>query len=63
MTLHIYIAGREAFCAAVAPGNLDHVLRCVQSQLLALAERGRVTVTLDSDRHTNVTYLLNKRFT
>jgi len=60
MMLHIYIAGEEMLRSEIEPDHVDEVLRRLEWYLPKLAERGRITATLDSGVHQNVTYLLNR---
>ena len=59
MRLHIYINGRQRLVADIAAGQVKHTLELVNSKMPDLFLQGRVNVTLDSDSHSNVTYLLN----
>lgn len=61
MILHIYIEGTQRFCTDVEPGSVRRVLEHIDEMMPQIAEKGRVTVALDSDAHKNVTYLMNRR--
>ena len=58
MILHIFIAGRERFNADIEPGRVNEALEFVNRRMADLGIGGRVAVALDSDRHSNVTYLI-----
>lgn len=60
MILHIFIAGRERYCWDIAPGQVQEALALLDLGLNELSTRGRITVALDSARHPNVTYILNR---
>ena len=60
MLLHIYIAGNQRFTAHVPPGDVERTLQLVNERMGDLSQQARVCVTLDSERHENVTYLLNR---
>ena len=61
MLLHIFINGQELLTGEVEPGQVSSMLEAIGKRWPALAEGGRVAVALDSERHNNVTYLLNRR--
>ena len=61
MILHIYIAGQSRFSADVEPGRVAMALEFINRRIDDLGTGGRVTVALDSEAHSNVTYLLNRR--
>ena len=60
MILHIIVAGQELLASPVAPGHVQKLLREIDAQIEIIAKGRRVAVTLDSDTHPNVTYLLNR---
>lgn len=61
MILHIWIAGQTKFNADVEPGHVAEALEFINRRMDDLCVGGRVTVALDSEAHSNVTYLLNRR--
>lgn len=61
MMLHIIVAGEQVFANNIEPGRVERVLQALNDRLESIAKGRRVAVTLDSDRHSNVTYLLNRR--
>ena len=64
MMLHIFIDGKERLREDVKPGHLDQVLGILAEEITTLRKHcSRYTLCLDSDRHPNVTYLLNRRHT
>lgn len=58
MMLHVFVAGREVLREDVEPGRVEELLSMIDSRLIG---KDRLTVTLDSGVHKNVTYLLNRR--
>ena len=61
MRLNIWIAGQKKFDADVEPGRVAEALEFIDRRMDDLGTGGRVTVGLESEAHSNVVYLLNRR--
>lgn len=61
MVLHVFISGTERLRADISPGSVERCLDHLEATIGRLSEMGRVAVALDSAKHRNVTYLLNRR--
>ena len=63
MRLRVFIAGKERANYSVQPAMVPDALRHIDSYLDRLEAMGKVVVTLDSDDHPNVVYLLKPGYT
>lgn len=62
MLLHIYIDGEERLRQEVEPGTLKQVLKALGHLAQATSSKSRrLAACLDSERCSNVTYLLNHK--
>ena len=62
MNLHIFIAGKERLNMPVPAHNVPWILGEIDVRLEEMEKQGKVVVTLDSEEHSNLTYLLKPRF-
>ena len=61
MNLHIFIGRKHSACFAVLPMDVPDALRQIDMRMPALMAQGRIAVTMDSEQHPNVTYILSPR--
>ena len=58
MFIKIYIAHKERACFKVKPMDVAGAFQQIQQRMEALERDGKVFITLDSEQHSNLTYIV-----
>ena len=61
MNIRIYIGRKERVCFQVKPMDVAGAFQQIQQQMEALERTGKVFITLDSEQHPNLTYIVRSQ--
>ena len=59
--IKIYIAHKERACFQVKPMDVAGAFQQIQQRMEALERDGKVCITLDSEQHPNLVYIVSPR--